>query len=31
VPLAAMLASIQVDPAQTAAGQERLGHYLRSE
>ncbi|GJD52626.1 hypothetical protein OPKNFCMD_5392 [Methylobacterium crusticola] len=30
-PLGALLASIQVDPAQTAQGQERLGHYLRSE
>ncbi|ACA15921.1 conserved hypothetical protein [Methylobacterium sp. 4-46] len=30
-PLSAVLASIQVDPATTAQGQERLGHYLRSE
>jgi LPS-assembly lipoprotein len=30
-PLSAVLASIQVEPAKTAQGQERLGHYLRSE
>lgn len=30
-PLGALLASIEVDPAQAVRGQERLGHYLRSE
>ncbi|MFE1597555.1 LPS assembly lipoprotein LptE [Methylobacterium sp. ID0610] len=30
-PLSAVLASIQVDQATTPQGQERLGHYLRSE
>ncbi|MGY2048047.1 LPS assembly lipoprotein LptE [Methylobacterium sp. JK268] len=30
-PLSTVLAAIQVDPATTAQGQERLGHYLRSE
>lgn len=30
-PMAALLASVQVDDVSTAAGQERLGHYLRSE
>ncbi|GJE03406.1 LPS assembly lipoprotein LptE [Methylobacterium isbiliense] len=30
-PLSAVLAAIQVDPATTPQGQERLGHYLRSE
>lgn len=30
-PLAGVLAAIEVAPVQTAIGQERLGHYLRSE
>ncbi len=30
-PLASVLAAIQVEPVVTAVGQERLGHYLRSE
>lgn len=30
-PMAALLASVQVDDVSTASGQERLGHYLRSE
>lgn len=30
-PLAAAMAAVDVEPVQTATGQERLGHYLRSE
>lgn len=30
-PLAAAMAAVDVEPVQSAAGQERLGHYLRSE
>lgn len=30
-PLAAAMAAVDVEPIQTATGQERLGHYLRSE
>lgn len=30
-PLADVLAAIEVDPVRAATGQERLGHYLRSE
>lgn len=30
-PLAAAMAAVEVEPVQTATGQERLGHYLRSE
>ncbi|HEX8417399.1 MAG TPA: hypothetical protein VF641_07315, partial [Methylobacterium sp.] len=30
-PMAALLASVQVDEIAMAQGQERIGHYLRSE